>query len=69
MKSKGYKCKVDTWEDLLAHILDAAAHIKKHEDQLRRTTCDLHTQVAKCIEVDVGFSNIYCELLQICHFV
>jgi len=34
--------------------LDAAAHITKREDQLRRTLRDLHTRVAQCIEVDGG---------------
>ena len=39
---------------LLAHILEVAASIKKREDQLRRTTRDLRTRVAKCSEVDGG---------------
>jgi hypothetical protein len=41
-------------DELLARILDAAAYIKKREDQLRRTTRDLRTRVAKCTEVDGG---------------
>jgi hypothetical protein len=41
-------------DELLARILDAAARIKKREDQLRRTTRDLRTRVAKCTEVDGG---------------
>ena len=41
-------------DELLARILDAAACIKKREDQLRRTTRDLHTRVAKSTEVDGG---------------
>ena len=41
-------------DELLASILDAAACIKKREDQLRRTTRDLRTRVAKCTEVDGG---------------
>jgi len=45
---------VDTPDKLLAHILDAAARTKEREDQLRRTTRDLHTRVAKCAEVDGG---------------
>ena len=36
-------------DELLARILDAAARIKKREDQLRRTTRDLRTQVAKVL--------------------
>ena len=51
-KSEVYKRKVDTRDELLARILDAAACIKKREDQLRRTTRDLHTPVAKFTEVD-----------------
>ena len=50
----GYKIKVDTPDELLARILDAAAPIKKPEDQPRRTTHDLRTPVAKCTEVDGG---------------
>ena len=41
-------------DELLARILDAAASIKKSEDQLRRKTRDLRTGVAKCTEVDGG---------------
>jgi hypothetical protein len=41
-------------DELLALILDAAACINKREDQLRRTTRDLSTRVAKCTEVDGG---------------
>ena len=63
VKSEVNKRKVDTPDELLACILDAAACIKLSEDQHRRTTGDRHTPVAKCIEVDGGdFSNIYCDL-------
>jgi hypothetical protein len=75
MKSEVYKIKVDTADELLASILVAAGCVKKREDQLRRTTRDLHTRVAKCTEVDCGIlgtfnnnnnNNIY--LLQLgCH--
>ena len=41
---------MDTPDELLARILDAAGCIKKREDQLRRTTRDLRTRVANCIE-------------------
>jgi hypothetical protein len=54
MKGEVNKRKVDTPDELLARILDAAACIKKREDQLRRTTRDLHTPVAKCVEVGGG---------------
>ena len=36
--------QVDTSDELLASILDAAARIKKREDQLRRTARDLRTR-------------------------
>jgi hypothetical protein len=49
-----YKRKVDTPHELLSRILDAAAHTKKREYPLRRTTRHLRTRVAKCTEVDVG---------------
>jgi hypothetical protein len=52
-------------DELLARILDAVARIKKHEDQLRRTTRDLRTRVA--LRLTVRFSNIYCKLYHICH--
>ena len=55
MNRKVCKRKVDTRDDLLARILDAAARIRKREDQLR-------------LRLTVGFSNIYCEVQQICHF-
>jgi hypothetical protein len=43
----GYKSKVETPDELLVCILDAAACIKKREDQLRRTTRDFLTRIAK----------------------
>jgi len=59
MKSEGYITKVDTADELLARILDAAACTKKREDQLRRKTRDLRTRVAKCTEADGGiFENL-----------
>jgi hypothetical protein len=59
MKNEVYKSKVDAPDELLARILDAAACIKKYEDQLRRKTRDLRTRVSNCTEVDGGI----CELL------
>ena len=58
MNSEVYKSKVDTLDELLAHILDAAASIKKRDDQLRRTAGDLRTRVAKCTEVDGVVLNL-----------
>jgi hypothetical protein len=43
LKSEVYRRKVDTRDELLARILDAADLIKKREHQLRRTTRDLRT--------------------------
>jgi len=54
MKSEVYKGKAGTGGELLARCLDPAACVEKHEDQLRRTTRDLRTQVAECFEVDGG---------------
>jgi hypothetical protein len=54
MDGEVYKIKVDTRNELIARGLDAAARIKKSEDRLRRTTRDLRTRVAMCIEVDGG---------------
>jgi hypothetical protein len=59
MKSEVYKIKVDTADELLARILDVAGCIKRREDQLRRTTRDLRSRVAKFTEVDGGI----CEHL------
>ena len=54
MKSEVYKRNVNTPDELLARILDAAVSIKEREDQLRRTTRNLCTRVAKFTEVDGG---------------
>ena len=54
--------KVDTLDELLSRILDAAARIKKCQEQLRLTTRDLRSQVEDYTEVELGFPNIYCEL-------
>jgi hypothetical protein len=62
MKSEVYKRKVDTRDELLARILDAAAGINKSEDQLRQITRGLRTRVAKCAEVGCGIFEVYCEL-------
>jgi hypothetical protein len=54
MQSEVYIRNMDTPNELLARVLDAAACIKKRKDQLRRTTRDLRTRVAKCTEADGG---------------
>jgi hypothetical protein len=51
--------KMDTPDQLLARILDDTARIKSHEDQLRRTTRDLRTRVAKCSEDDGGILDCF----------
>jgi hypothetical protein len=62
MKGEVNKRKVDTPDKLLACISDAAARIKKCEDQLRRRTRDLPNELRNVLWLTVGFSNIYCEL-------
>jgi hypothetical protein len=47
MKSEVYKRKVGAPDELLVHILDAAASMKKREDQRKPTTHDLRTRGAK----------------------
>ena len=54
LKKEVHKLKVDTPDELLTRILDAAACIKRHEDQLRRTAGGLRTRVAECREVNSG---------------
>lgn len=54
MKGEVHKLKVDTGDELLTCISCAAAHMKKREAQPRRTTLDLHTRTAKCVELDGG---------------
>jgi hypothetical protein len=46
-KGQVTKIKVDTPDELPARILDAAGCIEKRGDQIRRTTRDLRTRVAK----------------------
>ena len=53
---------VDTRDEPLASILDAAVCIKKGEDQIRRTASDLVTRVAKCTESYSEVSVIYNKL-------
>jgi hypothetical protein len=59
MKSEVYRRKVDTWDELLDRIMDAIAHIKERQDELRRATRHALTRVAKRIDVDGGiFENV-----------
>jgi hypothetical protein len=55
MKSKVHKEKVNTRDDLVAHIMDSAALIKQErQDELRRATHTIAKRVENCIEVDGG---------------
>jgi hypothetical protein len=56
-KSKFHKRKVDTWDKLLARILDAVAGVRKGEDQLKTNNA-----LRSALTLMVGFSNTYCEL-------
>jgi hypothetical protein len=55
MKREDYEIQVDTRDELLARILEAASRTKKREDQLKQTnkqtnkqkTCDLCPRVAQ----------------------
>ena len=54
MKSKVYKEKVNTREELIAHIMNSAALIKQErQDDLRRATRTIAKRAEKCI-VDDG---------------
>jgi hypothetical protein len=45
MKSEVYRRRVDTWDELPNHIMDATACIKEHLDELRQATFHVPTQV------------------------
>jgi len=61
MKSEAYKEKVNTRDELVAHIMNSAALLKKEcQDDLRGATCTIAKRVEKCIEVDGG---IFLHLL------
>jgi len=66
MKGEVYKRKVNTRDELLTRIFDAAARIRKREDQLRKTARDLRTRVAKCTEVEDGLFEYSLSTLPIC---
>ena len=60
MESRVYKRKVDTRDELLAHILDVAARIKKPEKPIRTKTSDLRTRFAKCNAVETEIFEYLC---------
>jgi hypothetical protein len=47
---------------LLTRMLDAAAHIKKCEDQLDEQHAILAHELQSALRLTVGFSNIYCVM-------
>ena len=53
-EERSLQTKVDSPDELLARILDAAGCVTEREDQLRQTARDLRTRVAESSEVDVG---------------
>ena len=55
MKSKVYKEKVNTRDELVAPIMNSAALIKQeHQDDLRIATHSIAKRDEKCIDVDGG---------------
>jgi predicted phage gp36 major capsid-like protein len=54
MMGEVYKRNMATRDELRSRILDAAAHVKKPKDQLRRTSRDLRPRSAQYIDVDGG---------------
>jgi len=55
MKSEVYKEKVNTRDELVAHIVNSAALLKQErQDELRRATHTIVKTVETCIEVDDG---------------
>jgi hypothetical protein len=53
-KERSLREKVDKRDEFLARIMNAAASLKKREDQPRRATRDLRTRVGKFMEVGNG---------------
>ena len=61
MKSEVYEQKVNTRDELVAHIVKSAALIKQErQDDLRRARLTVAKRVEKCIEVDGGiFEHLF----------
>ena len=67
IKSEVYKRKVDTRDELLAWILDAATRIKaKINSDVQQAICG--TRVEKCIEDDGRIFERLWWTVTICHF-
>jgi len=61
MKSKVYRTKVDTRDELIDRIMDVIDSIKGRQDTLRQATYHVLTRVSKCTNVDGGiFEKMYC---------
>jgi hypothetical protein len=60
-EKRSWQKKVATRGELLARILDPAAHVKRSEDQLRRKTRGVRTELQSCTKVDSGILE-HCEL-------
>jgi hypothetical protein len=55
MKSKVYKEKINTRDELVARIMNSAALIKQErQNDLRKATRNTAKRVELCIEVDCG---------------
>ena len=65
MKSKVYKEKVNTRDELVARIMNSAALIKQErQDDLRRAARTTAKRAKSALKSMVGFLNTYFELLQ-----
>jgi len=65
VKSEVYERNMNTRDELLSRILDSVPRTKKHEDQLRRTTRYLRTQLfLSCLKESSIFSTDCREMLE-----
>jgi len=67
MSSEVCESKLDTRDELLVCILDAAVSIKKREGRLQQHS-NFAQKLQSALWVTVEISNIYCEAQQIYHF-
>jgi len=63
-KCEVYKRKVGTRNELFARILDAAARIKKREDQLRRTKRNLPHELQSALRLTVWEFRTFIVICQ-----
>jgi len=68
MKLEVYKRKVDTRDELLARILDAAARINNVELNSDQHHATVTYEFQSALRSTVGFPKVYFELQQISHF-